>query len=61
MAILLRSPQRVEGQSIVFYCQIKEGMQLEVLHATNTAGDTRAALARKKSSLGNIAGLIDFH
>ena len=57
----VRSPQRVEGQSIVFYCQIKEGMQLEVLHGTDIVGDTRAALARKKSSLGNIAGLIDFH
>ena len=57
----VRSPQRVDGQSIVFYCQIKEGMELEVLRNTDIVADTRAALAAKKSALGYIAGLIDFH
>ncbi|HUJ96001.1 MAG TPA: FIST N-terminal domain-containing protein [Terriglobales bacterium] len=57
----VRSPQRVEGQSIVFYCQIKQGMQLEVLTSTDIVADTRAALAERKSAMGRIAGLIDFH
>ncbi len=57
----VRSPQRVDGESIVFYCQIKEGMQLEVLKSTDIVADTRTALAARKSKLGHIAGLIDFH
>ena len=57
----VRSPQRIDGNSMVFYCQIKEGMHLEVLKGTDIVADTRAALAARKSALGHISGLIDFH
>jgi hypothetical protein len=57
----VRSPQRVDGESILFYCQIKEGMRLEVLTGTDIVADTKAALAAARSRLGHIAGLIDFH
>ena len=41
----VRSPQRVlEDGSIVFYCQIREGMELELLESTDIIGDTRRAL-----------------
>jgi hypothetical protein len=56
----VRSPQRVEDASMLFYCQIKQGMKLEVLDATDIVTDTRAALQAKKRELGKIAGLIDF-
>jgi hypothetical protein len=57
----VRSPQRVEDRSMLFYCQIKEGMELRVLDATDIVTDTRAALEAKKRELGRIAGLIHFH
>jgi hypothetical protein len=56
----VRSPARVEGQSIIFFCQIKKGMELEVLNGTDIVADTSAAIATKKSALGKIAGVIDF-
>ena len=57
----VRSPQRVEDGNMFFYCQIKEGMELRVLDATDILTDTRAALEAKKRELGRIAGLVDFH
>lgn len=57
----VRSPQRVEDRSISFFCQIKEGMELRVLNATDIVEDTRAALACKKRDLGRIRGLLNFN
>jgi len=57
----VRSPQRVEDRSIFFFCQIKQGMQLRVLNATDIVADTRFALAAKKHELGQIRGLLNFH
>lgn len=55
----VRSPQHAEGGSIVFYCRIQEGMELEVLDATDIVADTRAAVEARKAA-GAIAGMIDF-
>ena len=55
----VRSPQRTEGRDIVFYCRIQEGMELEVLDATDIVADTRAAVEARKAA-GEIAGMIDF-
>ena len=55
----VRSPQHTEGSSIVFYCQIQEGMELEVLDATDIVKDTRAAVEERKAA-GAIQGMIDF-
>ena len=42
----VRSPQRVlEDGSIVFYCQIRQGMELQILESTDMIGDTHLALA----------------
>ncbi len=57
----VRSPQRVDGDSIIFYCRIREGMQLELLQGTDIVADTRAAIAARRSGLGHISGLINFH
>jgi len=56
----VRSPQRADGGSIVFYCQIKQGMELEVLEATDIVADTRQAIEARKAAMGEIRGLIDF-
>jgi hypothetical protein len=55
----VRSPQKAEDGSIVFYCHIKQGMELEVLEATDIVADTRQAI-EEQAALGPIAGLIDF-
>jgi hypothetical protein len=42
----VRSPQRVlEDGSIVFYCQIREDMELDLLESTDIIADTRKALS----------------
>jgi hypothetical protein len=56
----VRSPQKAHGGSIVFYCQIKQGMELEVLEATDIVADTRRAIEKEKAGPHPIAGLIDF-
>ncbi|HUI82350.1 MAG TPA: FIST N-terminal domain-containing protein [Bryobacteraceae bacterium] len=55
----VRSPQRAEGSAIVFYCQIKEGMELDILEATDIVADTRRAIAAAKAA-HSTQGLIDF-
>ena len=56
----VRSPQRAEGDSIVFYCQIREGAELQVLDATDIVTDTRRAVEAKVAAAGGVRGLIDF-
>jgi len=56
----VRSPQRRDGGSIVFYCQIKEGMELQLLEATDIVAATRSAVEGRKKALGRVAGVIDF-
>lgn len=56
----MRSPQRVIGESMVFYCQIKEGTRLAVLEATDIVAHTRAAIEARKATGKPLGGLIDF-
>lgn len=60
----VRSPQRAEAGTIIFYCQIKEGMELDLLEATDIVADTRQAIAARQAATGSgngaIRGLIDF-
>ena len=56
----VRSPQRVEDRGIVFYCQIKQGMELEVLEATDIVARTRQAIEARKATGAPISGIIDF-
>jgi hypothetical protein len=57
----VRSPQHTEGDSIVFYCNIKEGMELDLLEATDIVSDTKAALDAKLKELPDISGIVNFH
>jgi hypothetical protein len=56
----VRSPQRVEGRAIHFYCHIKEGMELAVLRATDIVADTKKAIEKRKATGEPISGIIDF-
>lgn len=57
----VRSPQRSDGGAIVFYCNVKEGMELEILEAGDIVADTRRAIDARRAHSGKIGGLIDFH
>jgi hypothetical protein len=56
----VRSPRRAEDHSIIFYCRIKQDMELAVLETTDIVADTRAAIEAKVGNLGGILGLIEF-
>lgn len=59
--IYVRSPQRIDGTNMIFYCNILEGMDVSILESTDIVSDTKQALADKVKELGKISGLIDFH
>jgi hypothetical protein len=57
----VRSPQQTKDESMVFYCNIKEGMELSVLESTDIVKDTKKALDKKIQEMGGISGIINFH
>lgn len=57
----VRSPQRLAGEAVVFYCQVSEGMELELLEGGDIVGDTAQALAHMRQKLGSVSGLINFN
>jgi len=57
----VRSPQQIAGNSMIFYCNVLEGMELSLLESTDIIKDTTAALEAKKKELGKISGVINFH
>jgi hypothetical protein len=57
----VRSPQRVEGTSIYFYCQIRKGIDLEVLSSTDIIADTQRSIQAMEKKTGPIKGLINFN
>jgi hypothetical protein len=56
----VRSPQRIQGDSMYFYCSIKEDMELSLLESTDMLGDTARAIAEARKKLGRISGILDF-
>ena len=57
----VRSPQRLQGDSVIFYCGSIEGMTLSLLETGDIIEDTRRDLTDAKSRLGGISGLIVFN
>lgn len=58
----VRGPwQFQEDGSLTFFCQIKEGMELNLLYATDIVHDTQAVVQARQEKLGRISGLINFH
>lgn len=57
----VRSPQQMRGDSMVFYCNILQGMELSLLESTDIVSDTRLAVEKKKKEMGGISGIINFH
>ena len=57
----VRSPQRVQDRNVIFYCAVREGVELCVLDGGDIIEDTRKALEAKRAELGSIQGLVNFH
>ena len=57
----VRSPQQVKDKAMVFYCGIKEGMELSLLESTDIVNDTREAITTALSSNGGVSGIINFN
>lgn len=56
----VRSPMRVADKGVVFYCNIKEGMELVVLESTDIVADT-TKVVQARLARGDVAALLNFH
>lgn len=57
----VRSPMKTDGKGIVFYCNMPEGMELNLLESGDIVAQTSKDLETLKSKYGKFAGLINFH
>jgi hypothetical protein len=57
----VRSPQRIQDQNMIFYCNVLEGMEMRLLEATDIVKDTQKALEEKLKSMNHVSGIINFH
>lgn len=58
--LFVRSPQQIKGTSMLFYCNILEGMEVRLLKSTNIIEDTKNAITNKINEFGKIDGIINF-
>lgn len=57
----VRSPQKIMGDSMVFYCNLPVGMEVSLLESADIIKDTANAVKAKLEELGSISGMINFH
>ncbi len=57
----VRSPMKIEGTSIVFYCSVKEGLELTILRSGDIVTGTRADLAETEQNCGGVQAVVDFN
>jgi hypothetical protein len=57
----VRSPQQIKDNSIVFYCGVKEGIELTLLESTDIIASTKESLDSVERELGGISGIINFN
>jgi hypothetical protein len=58
----VRSPQMIKDNgSMVFYCGMREGMELSLLESTDIIEDTRSAVKQAIEELGKVSGIINFN
>jgi len=57
----VRSPQKTDGNDIIFYCSVKEGMELDILESQDIVNDTRIDLHAKMESFGSISAIVCFN
>ena len=57
----VRSPQQISGNSMIFYCNVREGMPLRLLESQDIVQDTRDSLEARMREMGKISAAINFH
>ncbi len=57
----VRSPQRVSGDKMKFYCGVLEGMELSLLESQDIIEGTKTAVDSARAELGNISAIINFN
>ncbi len=57
----VRSPQQAKDGSMVFYCNMIEGMELEILESTDIISETKKAVSDKAMEMGSINAIINFN
>ena len=57
----VRSPQRINGQDMHFYCNVLEGMEMTLLESSDIIKDTQAAIDAKRTELSKISGILNFN
>jgi len=57
----VRSPQQITGESMHFYCSVKEGMELSLLESTDIIASTKKALDDAQKELGGLSGVVNFN
>ncbi|MCG8697483.1 MAG: FIST C-terminal domain-containing protein [Bacteroidales bacterium] len=57
----VRSPQKKDGDNIVFYCSIKEGMGLDILESQDIVEQTKKDLDEKIKLMGEVSAIINFN
>lgn len=57
----VRGLKQFQDEALVFFCHIKEGMELSLLQATDILEDTRALLEARQAKMDRISGLIHFN
>jgi hypothetical protein len=58
--VYVRSCQKSDGDALVFFCNIYEDTQVNLLKIKDIVADTKKAVEDKKIELDGIAGIIDF-
>lgn len=56
----VRSPRVVEEDKVLFYCNVKNGMELHLLNSTDIVEDTQTAL-RQKQQDNSIGAILNFN
>jgi hypothetical protein len=57
----VRSPQQIKGDKMIFYCSVKEGMELSLLESTDIIASTKKALEDERKKHGAISGILNFN
>jgi hypothetical protein len=57
----VRSPQRIDADAMHFYCNVMEGMELNLLESSDIIKDTQAAVDQKVAQSKHVSGIINFH
>ena len=57
----VRVPAAVDGTNLIFYCIVKEGLELSILKPGNIVEDTRADLQKYFQKYGKPSAIIDFN